>query len=235
MKTLAFLFLGILSFNLMAEQKSTLVKYFDCASSTNIVSDYLPVFTKIDGKKIASPYRAGSYTRGMNISITTDAADEITKIFLGDKLALSVKDFESGLQFGVGPLTAHTIQLVDFRPESGGILQFGFLTKFSAKKKESVYFSKQNLNKFFNSQYGADWKTHNVYLARNPVSNQWEIQNKAGTKISAIYGIMDMKYDLLVFGITEMLNVTVKNSELLYNPNSITTLKKGDKTYKCEI
>ena len=235
MKKLIFFLSILFCFNALAEQKSLLVKYYDCASSTNYISDHLPIFIKIDDKKISSPYSAGAYTKGLNIGITTDSHTEISKVHMGDKLTIEVADLEKGLQFGIGPLTAHTIQLVDFRPEAGGILQFGFLKKFSAKKNAHPRTEKGNLNEFFLDLYGDSWGTHNVYLTRNKQTNKWEIQNIAQNKVKAIFGILDIKHDLFVFGIPEMLDVTVNKGEVIYTQNKkSSTLKKGNTVYKCQ-
>jgi hypothetical protein len=234
MKNLTILVFTFFSFNIFAEQKDVLAQYTDCASSTNYVSDHLPIFTKVGGKKVDSAYLAGDFTHGLAFAVSTDSKDEIKKIHIGEKLSFTVEDFEKGLEFGLGSLTAHTIQLVDFHPESGGTLQFGFLKQFSAKKQIVIESINQNVNEYYTSLYGSNWGAHEVYLVRNNLTNKWEIQNKAQDKVSAIFGIMNMKYGLFVFGITEMLNVTVNNSEVVYVPNKVTTLKKGDKIFRCE-
>ncbi len=218
------------STQIIAEQSSFLVKYFDCASSTNFISNNLPVFTKIQGKKIVNSYKAGAYTSGIDISVATSLEGNIEKINLGPKITLTPAEFKSGIEFGVANLTAHTIQLINFNELDGGTLEFGFLKKFSAKRipnaEDSVL-----LGQKYRNLYGDNWGLYRLRLTKDSESKTWKVIDENANKISAIFGIMAIKNGLFVFGISDM---TTTNDQFDIS-GKIITISKGDKSFECEI
>lgn len=198
-----------------AGERMPLATYYDCMSSTNFISNSIPVLTKINGKKVKKTYSAVAFTKGIEIELTINEAGTIERFHLGDKISASPEDFANGIEFGVLKLTAHTIQLIDFDPEVGGILEFGFLKNVGAKKKKVKGSRPQNLNEHYTSLYPSDWGAYQLGLVKDPETNQWKIQGQDEKRVKAIFGFLTMKNKFLVQGVTGMTVVTEEDSDIL--------------------
>jgi hypothetical protein len=234
MKLIFILAFSMLSFSSFATERKFLVKYYDCAGSTNFVSDMLPIFSKVDGVKRSTSNRANVYTGGLNVSVNTLENGDIESFNFGKNIDFTIEDLNKGIEFGVAKLTAHTIQLVNFDPKVGGVLEFGFLKKFSARKINPEI-RDQNLVKYFSNRYGDQWRNYKVYLVRNQDTNDWKIQDAQSNDVGAVFGILEMRKNVLVFGISEMFSVSPVDVESLDLTRRYITVESEKKSYLCEI
>jgi hypothetical protein len=210
---LLLLFLTVFQLHSAMARPVSLAKYFDCMEKTNFITDSIPVFTRVAGGNFKTSYAAGDFAQGLWISMTTKDNGTIEQFQLGEKITFSPEELETGLEFGVFMKTAHTLQLVDFNPSTGGKLQFGFLKNVFSKKNGIRSLVTQNINNRFELTHGNNWGNFEVYLVRDPVTNEWKIRNEESHDVLAIFGFMTMKNKFLVKGISSMSAVTNMDRE----------------------
>ncbi|MCB9024702.1 MAG: hypothetical protein H6625_00155 [Bdellovibrionaceae bacterium] len=178
-------------------------RYYDCAERTYPLLEDLPISIKIDGGSLKNLYSAKEYSEGIPISIVVNEKNEIVKVKLGEKIDLPLDKFRKGIEFGLLGVTAHTVQLVKGNNQDEEHLEFGFLKNFFSGPK-SVSHDKENLNAFYKKKYGKNWEEFSLKLVKNKNSNNWELINMDGTKMSAIYGILKINWKFFVSGIQKM-------------------------------
>lgn len=234
-KLLALLLLSFASHPLFAQEVQYLGKYYDCLRSTNIVSNSVPLFTIINGKKIRSKYRAGAFTKGLDLSVSTNAQGDIETIHIGPKQDITVAEFENGIEFGVANVTAHVLQLKDFHQNTGGRIEFGFLKKIGAKKNVTKVSSRQDLNEYYSSIFGEHWGTFEISLSRNQVTNQWRFFDVQGDEITTIIGVLTLKNRFMVSGVTDMLAITTRNAQTMTKKGRFMTIQDDQRKFQCEL
>lgn len=184
-------------------EEVTLARYHDCASDRNFLSDHLPIFTKINGKEMKDTYKAGEYLDGLDIKLVTTKDGSISSFKIGDRMPLTARQLRQGLEFGVGPVTAHTVQLTDFDPNKGGILEFGHLKQLQGTGDDGA--GKRNLNEYYGRKFGDNWGTYRLRLMKHPETQQWFIAEMNGKPVNRVFGILKARaWGLIVTGIPSM-------------------------------
>ncbi|MBY0414534.1 MAG: hypothetical protein K2Q18_10225 [Bdellovibrionales bacterium] len=231
MKFLLTIILSCVSLAAIAKTPLFLAKYSDCVNSTNIVSDNLPIFLRVNGKKLEKKFKAKLFTDGIDISLVTNTDGDIKNIFFGDFMSLNVAGMEYGLEFGILNFTAHTVQIVNFNPKYGGILEFGYLKSFGASKEKRIKYQSETLNEYFTSVYGENWGTFKLNLTKDQETNTWKLQNSEEKTVASIYGIMQLKGKIFVNGISSMISLDRVPTPI----SGMLKIPSGKKSYECEI
>lgn len=218
--------------------ETVLARYFDCATKTNPVSDDAPVFTKIQGKKIKSPYKAKDYLNGLDIKLVSDEQGNITSLKIGDKMPLTLEQIQSGLEFGLGPVTAHTVQVTNFNPATGGTLEFGHLKNFFARRQEPMP-DKSNLSRFYESKFGRNWGTYKLKIKKDPTTQNWIITDENDKPVNMIYGVLKTSMKYFVTAIPEMISVyddpACPTQAVERISQSFVTVKKDAREFNCNV
>lgn len=235
MKLLAVTILSLFCQFALAGENQTIAKYFDCIGSTNFINNNLPVFSKVYGQEKKTLSKASTFTQGVDLSVRTDISGNIELISIGPELQFYVEEVEAGLQFGIANISAHTIQLINFRPNVGGVLEFGFLKNFLAKKLDTDPAPSRSLSEYYTSMYGENWGSYKLYLTKDHLTNKWKIQDSGLNTITGIFGILSMKNGVLVEGISEMMATKDVNSILSKKDGRIISVKGQKNVFKCEI
>lgn len=215
-----------------------LARYHDCANARNALSDMLPVFTKIRGREIPNSYTAGEYLNGLDIKAVTNSDGSIASFQIGDQMPLTARDLEQGLEFGVGPVTAHTVQLTNFNPERGGTLEFGHLKSMRLTGEDGG--EKKNLNEFYQRRFGDNWGTYKLRISKDRKTQQWRITEMDGHPVNKVFGILKARaFGLVVTGIPSMVSIqqdlNCPNPPMVRISDDIIEIKKNGETFQCAI
>lgn len=193
-----------------------LSKYCDCYS---FQTPNLPVFARSESGASLAHYRSHDMQNCVEIRLDQDTDGHLTKIFVGDS-AFSLDDlFPGPVYFGVRKKIAHSMELVDFDPQTGGILRFSFLKSlnfFDAFQDDfSIYDSGARRARIPEELHeiirGPHWSALELTVARQ-TSGEWVLRNDKGDKVPEILALMKGR-QLLGIGFVTGINSMVLASE----------------------